>query len=184
MACSRHEQALHGQHGVMTMVTAFPFTRDWVDLERFMDRVVQDTFGQNRQLWSRNGATPQPMPVDIYATDDEAVVLAALPGVRPQDLDLSIHQNTVTISGKIMSAVDSEEAKGATWLVRELWSGEFRRSFALPFAVNPDASEATFEQGILKIRLPKAEHAKPRKISISAQPQHQSLTETSASSDR
>lgn len=164
------------------MVTAFPFTRDWVDLERFMDRVVQDTFGPTRQVWSRNGTTPQPIPVDIYATDDQAVVLAALPGVRPEDLDLSIHQNTVTISGKIMSAVDSEDAQGATWLARELWSGEFRRSFTLPFAVNPDATDATFEQGILKITLPKAEHAKPRKISISApQPEHQSITESSSS---
>ena len=160
------------------MVTAFPFTRDFVELERFMDRVVQDTLGPTRQLWSRAGATPQPMPVDIYATDDAAVVLAALPGVRPDDLDLSIHQNTVTISGKIMSAVDSEEAKGATWLNRELWSGEFRRSFSLPFAVNPDQVEATFEQGILKVTLPKAEHAKPRRISI-GQPQHQSIAETS-----
>ncbi len=162
------------------MVTAFPFTRDFVDLERFMDRVVQDTLSPTRQLWSRNGSTPQLMPVDIYATDEAAVVLAALPGVRPEDLDLSIHQNTVTISGKIMSAVDSEEAQGATWLNRDLWSGEFRRSFTLPFAVNPDRVEATFDQGILKVTLPKAEHAKPRRIAI-GQPQHQSITEASES---
>jgi HSP20 family protein len=162
------------------MVTAFPFTRDWVDLDRFMDRVVQDTLGPTRQVWSRSNTTPQPMPVDIYATDDAAVVLAALPGVRPDDLDLSIHQNTVTISGKIMSAVDSEEARGATWLNREFWSGEFRRSFTLPFAVNPDRVDATFDQGILKITLPKAEHAKPQKISIgTGQPQPQSIAESS-----
>ena len=148
------------------MVTAFPFTRDWVDLDRFMDRVVQDTLGPSQQLWSRTGSTPQLMPVDIYATDDAAVVLAALPGVRPEDLELSIHQNTVTISGAIRSAADSEEAKGATWLNRELWSGEFRRSFTLPFAVNADRVDAMFDQGILKISLPKAAHAKPRKISI------------------
>jgi HSP20 family protein len=160
------------------MVTAFPFTRDFVDLDRFMDRVVQDALGPSRQLWSRTGTSPQPMPVDIYATEDAAVVLAALPGVRQEDLDLSVHQNTITISGKLMSVADSKEAAGATWLNRELWSGEFRRSFTLPFAINPDKVDATFEQGILKVILPKAEHAKPRRISI-GQPQHQSIAETS-----
>jgi HSP20 family protein len=164
------------------MVTAFPFTRDVVDLERFMDRVVQDTLGPTRQLWSRGGGNPQPMPVDIYATEDAAVVLAALPGVRPEDLDLSVHQNTVTISGTIMSVADSAEAKGATWLNRELWSGEFRRSFTLPFAINPELVDASFDQGILKVTLPKAEHAKPRRISI-GQPQHQSIAESSGNAE-
>ena len=61
-----------------------------------------------------------------------------------------------------------EEAKGATWYLRELWHGRFRRAVSLPFEVDPGKAEASFEHGILRIQLPKAEHAKPQRIPIQA----------------
>ena len=72
-------------------------------------------------------------------------------------------QNTVTLSGTVGNVADSEEAKGATWYVHELGNGTYRRSITLPFAVDADATQATFEHGILRIVLPKAASAKPRK---------------------
>jgi HSP20 family protein len=116
--------------------------------------------GENGASWA------YPMPIDVYATNDQVRILAAVPGMTPDDLDLTIHQNTVTLSGTVHSVADSEDAKEATWYVSELGSGSYRRSVTLPFPVDPEHATATFEHGIVRIVLPKAESAKPRKIAI------------------
>jgi HSP20 family protein len=104
------------------------------------------------------------MPLDAYGTEDEVVVLAALPGLKPDDLDVTVHQNTITLSATIGDYAQGVE--GATWYVRELPYGQFRRSLTLPFEVDADKAEASFAHGIAKIVLPKAEYAKPKKIAI------------------
>jgi HSP20 family protein len=86
----------------------------------------------------------------------------------PEDLDLTIHENTVTLSGTVKSVADAEDAKHATWYVSELGSGTYRRSVTLPFPVNAEQANATFEHGILRVVLPKADSAKPRKIAITS----------------
>jgi HSP20 family protein len=108
------------------------------------------------------------MPLDVYATADQAVITAAAPGMRPENLEVTVHQNTVAISGAIGSVSETEEAKGATWYVHELSSGRFQRSVTLPFPIDADHVEATVEHGIVRIVAPKAEHAKPRKIAVTA----------------
>lgn len=146
--------------------TLFPITRGWTDIDRAFNRVVRDAFAPARANWAQTATVSQPIPVDIYANDNQAVIIAALPGVQPSDLDLKVHQNQVTITGKVANTGASEDAKGATWLAKELWSGEFRRSVTLPFAVDTDAAAASFENGVLRVTLPKAESAKPRTIAI------------------
>jgi HSP20 family protein len=150
-----------------------------VGLNQVMDRLFNDSLIGTpfRTLWSQSGSgsdnrVAQPLPLDVYATENEAVIVAAVPGMSPEDLDLTIHQDTVTLSGTIRNVAESEETKNATWYIHELWSGQFRRSFTLPFPVDADGAQASFEQGILRVTLPKAENAKPRKIAIGgAQPQ-------------
>jgi len=147
-----------------------PFT-DPFGLSQTVDRLVNETLGtdQLQTLWSRdNGAKPvaQVMPVDVFDTGEQVVIVAAVPGMQPDQLDLTVHQNTITLSGTIQNVANAEEAKGATWYLNELWSGEVRRSVTLPFPVDADAAQATFEHGILRIVLPKAESAKSRKIRI------------------
>ena len=161
-----------------------PLLNDFVALRDRVDRLVGETLNDDpfRTVWSRasnGGVIAQPMAIDVYTTDDQVVILAAVPGMRPEDLDLSVHENTVTISGKIADASDSAETKGATWYVHELWSGEVRRSVTMPFAVDAERAEAKFEDGILRITLPKAESAKPRKISIGGGQTKTALTEGS-----
>ena len=162
-------------------MTRSPFFNDFVALRDTVDRLVSDSFGADpfRTLWSRSGngqGVAQPMPLDVYATENEAVVVAAVPGMRPEDLELTVHQNTVTLSGSIGNVADSEDAKGATWYVHELPHGAYRRSITLPFAVDADNTDATFAHGILRVVLPKAESAKPRKIAIGgAQPQTEAI---------
>jgi|SRR5215211_7324470 len=150
-----------------------PLFNDFVALRDTVDQLVNDSFGTApfRNLWTRGGNgqnIAQPMPLDVYATEDRVVILAAVPGMDPNELELTVHQNTVSLSGKIGNVSETEEAKGATWYVHELASGAFRRSITLPFPVDSEQTEASFENGILRVVLPKAESAKPRKIAINA----------------
>lgn len=148
-----------------------PFFSDSPTFSDTFDRLVNETLGGSlfKPLWSRNGAgstIAQAMPLDVYATDNEAVVIAAVPGMRPDDLDVSVHQDTVTISGKIGSLTESEETQGATWYLHELPSGDYHRSVTLPFPIDADAVDASFANGIVRVVLPKMEQAKPRKIAL------------------
>jgi HSP20 family protein len=133
-----------------------------------LEQLLEDPFGQ-RSAWRRGGMTGrsvQPMPLDVYATPDQVVVLAAVPGLRPEDLEVTVHQNTVTLSGTVPDVAQSDEAKQATWHLHELWSGQYQRSLTLPFELDAERAEASVVDGIARIVLPKAERAKPRKIAI------------------
>ena len=156
------------------MVSQFPLGSDFVHLREAMHQLLQDSFVPSGG--SRYGTRPGPgtramrwpVPLDVYATPEEAVVIAAVPGMTPQDLDITYSQNTLTLSGSVPSAADSEQGKNATWYLRELWYGQFQRTVTLPFEVDAGQAEATFEHGLVRIRLPKAERAKPQKIAIKA----------------
>jgi HSP20 family protein len=157
-----------------------PLFNDTLSLTANVDRLAEQMLGGDpfRMLWSRsaNGATvPQPMPLDIYATDDHAVIIAAVPGMRPEDLELTAQQNTVTLGGTIRNVADTQDAKGATWYLHELVSGTFQRSVTLPFPVDADKAEATFEHGVLRVTLPKAEAARPKKIAVSSGGERQAI---------
>jgi HSP20 family protein len=158
-----------------------PLFNDTLDISSNADRVAEHVFGNDpfRSLWARTmngGATvPQPMPLDIYATDDHAVIFAAVPGMQPDDLQLSVQQNTVTLSGRVRDVTKSDDAKGATWYLHEIVSGTFQRSVTLPFPLDPDGAEATFEHGVLRVTLPRAEAAKPKKIAINTSDERQAI---------
>jgi len=103
--------------------------------------------------------------LDVYENDDALVVKAALPGVRPDEVDISVTDDILTIKGETKS---EEETKDGSYHRRELRYGAFARSIALPTLVNHDKAEATFENGILTVTLPKAEEVKPKSIKIAA----------------
>jgi len=153
---------------------------DLVTLSNTVDQLLGDTsLGEPLgRSWSRanasGGIVAQPMPLDVYATEDNAVILAAVPGMDPNDLDLTVQENTVTLSGSVRSTSESQEAQNATWYIRELPTGTYRRSISLPFAVEADRAEATFDHGILRVVLPKAEALKPKRIAINTT-QHQAI---------
>lgn len=154
------------------MIGSTPYSQDVVGLRQAMDQLLEESFvaGPFRTLWARtaNGAQTAPLPLDVYATPEEAVIVAAAPAMRPEDLEVTVHQSTVTLSGTVPNAADSEQGKSATWYLHELWHGPFRRSVTLPFEVDATKAEASFEHGIVRIALPKAEQAKPRTIPIKA----------------
>jgi HSP20 family protein len=112
-------------------------------------------------------ATVARLPLDVFATNDEAIVIAAVPGLQPEDLDVTINQNTLSLSGRVPSAAESEQGKGATWYLQELGQGLFQRTVTLPFEVDATQAQAVFDNGLVRITLPKAARAKPQKIAIS-----------------
>ena len=148
--------------------TLLPYTDEFPTLRQAMDHLLDDAVvgSPHRTLSSRTSGPVQPMPVDVYATEREVVLLAAVPGIRPEDLEITAHQNTITLSGQVADVAEGEAAKGATWYARELWGGQIRRSVTLPFAVDAGKADASFEHGLVRIALPKAERAKPTKIPI------------------
>lgn len=149
------------------MVSSFPFGSDYVVLRDAMNQLLEESFVPSRGSRSGgNGQLVRSLPLDVFATQDAAVVIAAVPGITAEDLDITINQNVVTLSGNLPTAAESEQGKGSTWYLHELWHGPFRRSVTLPFEVDATKAEATFDNGIVRITLPKAERAKPYKIAI------------------
>ena len=154
------------------MIGIPPLPQEFVGLRQAMDRLLDDSFvgGPFRTLWSQgrggNGGSYAPLPLDAYATEDAFVVTAAVPGMRPEDLEVTYNNGAVVLSGTIGDVAETEEAKGATWYLRELWHGRFQRAVTPPFEVDPGQAEAAFEHGVLRIALPKAAHAKPRRIAV------------------
>lgn len=108
---------------------------------------------------------PAQLPVDVFTTADEAVIRAALPGVDPEQIEISVHQNTVTISSQLPT-LKSSEADRVTWLVSELGGGSLQRTIQLPFQIEEQEVEAQFANGMLQIVLPKHEAEKPHRISV------------------
>lgn len=155
------------------MVTRFPISSvasDVINLRQAMDRLVNESFapGRTRTVWSavRPNRGQAAVALDVYATDDEAVVLAAVPGVDPEQIEISIEKNTVTLKGEIVNSAASEQAKDATWYLHELPFGSFQRSLTLPWDIDLEAADATFQHGLLRLTLPKAQSAKPKQIRV------------------
>lgn len=103
------------------------------------------------------------LAVDVFQTEDDIVLKAPLAGVKPEDLELSITDEVVTIKGERKEA---EEIQRENYLAQECYWGAFARSYVLPVAVTSEKAQATLKNGILTIRIPKQEKTKAKKIEI------------------
>lgn len=150
------------------MVSRYPVAGELVSLRDAMDKLMTDAFGGSfRSVFpAPNGQTRMPLPLDIYSTPEEVVIVAAIPGIDPATVDITVDKETVTLTGSTPDVAQSAEAAEATWLLHELPRGTFSRSITLPVEIDANAADANFEHGVLRLRLPKAEAAKPRKIEI------------------
>lgn len=145
----------------MSNITRFEPIRDLVSVRRDMDRLFDQFFaspGTTRSDWS------VPM-VDMYQTENEIVVKATLPGLEPDDLDIQITGDLLTIRGEIKHEIDEE---GAKYHLREHRYQTFSRSLTLPVPIVTDKANAEMKNGILHLTLPKAEEAKPKVINVKA----------------
>lgn len=145
----------------MPLTTFEPFGRvfdPWQELRR-MEREMN-------RLLSRAPAAVEFPAVNIWTEEERAIVTTEVPGVSPQDMDISVVGSTLTIRG---SREPEALKEGESYHRRERWYGQFSRSVDLPFAVEAGAVEARFDKGVLYITLPRAEAEKPRKISVKAE---------------
>lgn len=124
-----------------------------------MNRLFEESFWFPHQL--TNGRASQ-VPMDVYTEGDDYFIEVSLPGVKPDDVNIEMMGNTVTISGE--AHVDATE--GRNYLARQRRSGKFEASLTLPVAADASKAEARFEHGVLRLRVPKSEAAKPKRISL------------------
>lgn len=133
-----------------------------ISLRQAMDRLFEESFVRPSHVWGLFGGGAQP-PIDMYQTPHEAVVKASLPGVKPEDVEVTITDGTLTIKGE---TTVTEEVKREDYLYQEHRYGGFARSIALPRTLQSEKAEATFENGVLTLTIPKAEEAKPKTIEV------------------
>ncbi len=140
-----------------------PFS-EFTPLRQMMDRLLEDAWVRP-SFWSEGGQEGfGHFAFDMYETGDDYVITAALPGLKPEDLDLSVQGNVLTISGEVKPV---EHEGQHTYHVRERRYGRFSRQVVLPAGIQGDRIQATLENGILTLHVPKAEEMKPRRIQIS-----------------
>jgi len=145
-----------------------------MDMRRTVDRLLQSGYleadGFDQPLW---------MPMNVTETPDAFEIEASLPGVKPDDIEITQNQNTLTIRGEIR---DDEDKGDKTYHVRERRVGSFVRSITLPSMIKSDAIEAHCDDGVLRLRLPKADEAKPRRIRVQGGGKQSQMIEGNAKS--
>ena len=145
----------------MSIVRWEPFS-DLMSLREAMDRLFEESFVRpgNRML-AADGSYE--LALDMFETDNEVIITASLPGVKPEDVDISITGDTLTIKGETKFETKIEKAN---YLRQERRYGAFTRTIALPMPVQADKAEAKFKDGVLTLSIPKAEEAKPKTIKV------------------
>lgn len=140
--------------------------REMATMQSALDRIFDDTFRSMRGEFDVNGA----LALDVTEDNGAYTVTTALPGVDPDNIQVNLHDNTLTIQAEISE--EKRETEGSRVLLQERTYGKFSRSVRLPLPVNADNIQADYENGVLKLTLPKAENAKPRQIQVRAAQAH------------
>lgn len=136
--------------------------RPWRDLEE-VEWELDDLF--RHRFWKPNGERAWMPAVDVFERDDKFVVKAELPGMKEEDVDVSVIGDTLTIKGEKKTET---EVKEEDYYRSERSYGSFYRSIPLPSTVDANKIEASFEDGVLEVTLPKSAEVKPKKIAVSA----------------
>ena len=137
-------------------------------LRRQMDRLFDESFPL--RFWGGNGGDSGGttyFPIDVMESGDNVVVEASLPGVKPEDIDISVTGQTLTLRGE---SKQEHEHKAENFYRHERTHGQFIRQIALPTEVDANKAEAQYENGLLCLTLPKAESMKPKTIKVQAKP--------------
>jgi HSP20 family protein len=136
--------------------TATPFDALW-DIRRDMDRIF-DTLAVPSDAVST-------LPAEVLETDSDVRFMIEIPGMKTEDIELTVENNVLTVSGEKRWQKEEGRSEGDYHLLERRY-GKFSRSFTLPQRVDASAIDAMYEQGVLTVSLPKAEEAKPRRIEV------------------
>ncbi|HSL76353.1 MAG TPA: Hsp20/alpha crystallin family protein [Candidatus Limnocylindrales bacterium] len=145
----------------MTLTRRPSHLADVVTVRDALDRLFDER--AFRPLWPWNGDREVVPPLDLYTTPEAVIAKVAVPGLRPEDIDISISGELVTVRG---SYKEEKESTETGYLVKELERGSLTRSFKLPTAVHAEGATATYADGLLTVTMPKTEEVKPRHVKV------------------
>ena len=145
----------------MPAVIRWSPTRDMMRLGDVMDRLFEDSW--LRPNYATRGERELRLPLDVYTTPSEIVVIANVPGLKPEDVNITLENDTLSVSGEIKAPVENVD-----YVFQERPYGKFSRVLTINVPVDNDKVEATFDSGVLTITLPKAEAARPKVIKVEA----------------
>lgn len=148
----------------MTMMRWEPLS-DMMSLRNAMDRLFEDSYIRPSRLWPELGRGELSLDLDVYQTDNDVVVKATIPGIKPDEVDISLTGDVLTIKGEHK---EEKEVKEEDYFRKERRYGSFSRSIQIPVSVKSDKAEAMFDNGVLTLTLPKAEEVKPKQIKVKA----------------
>ena len=131
-----------------------------VTMQETMDRFFDEPWTPRRTGWRERMA---PLPLDVYSTDNELVIKASVSGVDPEDVEITIEGDRLTIKGEICAPLENVE-----YHIQERRYGRFGRTLTLNMPVETEHAEATFQNGELTLIIPKAEEVRPKVIKVKA----------------
>ena len=140
--------------------------RDLVTLREAMNNLFEESFVRppsTRWLRARAQEGRCELPIDAYVTSDDLVIVSQVPGLSPEDVEITIEDDTLSIKGEF-KASDAD----IDYMIQERPYGTFCRTLRLNIPVQPDKAEAVFDKGVLVLTLPKAEEVKPKIIKVKA----------------
>jgi HSP20 family protein len=136
-----------------------PFA-DVVTLREAMDRLMDDGYSNRQQ--SREGNNRRfRLPIDAYVTSEDIVVLANMPGIKPEDVEIMLEGDTLTIRAERPAPLEN-----VNYAIQERTYGAFQRTLNINVPVDAEKAEAKFENGLLTLTIPKAEAARPKQIHV------------------
>ncbi|MDY7077906.1 MAG: Hsp20/alpha crystallin family protein [Chloroflexota bacterium] len=146
----------------MTVIRRHPL-REMMTLREAMDQLFEESMVRPQARGWREGSQEGQLglPLDVYTTPEEIVMIASLPGLTPDEVDIVIEGDTLTIRGELRPPLEN-----VGYLFQERAYGKFSRTLTLNVPVEAEKTEATFENGVLTLTLPKAEETKPRVIKV------------------
>ena len=138
--------------------------RDAVSLREAMNRLFEESF-LRPDLFGVGETAASALPLDMYETENDVVVKASVPGVKPEDIEVTVTGDLLTIKGEFKS---EERTEKQNFIRQERRYGSFCRQLGLPASVDSGKAEASFENGILTLNLPKVEAVKPKTVKVVA----------------
>ncbi len=145
----------------MTLIRRRTPFRELMGLPQVMDRLMEETF--NRPFHWMPFSEPLVPALDVRSAADEVIVEAALPGVKPENVEITLDGDLLTIKGSFKEEIEKGD-EGYTY--RELNRGEFSRTITLPVTAKPEEAKAVFKHGLLTLTIPKTEATKPHHVKI------------------
>lgn len=141
------------------MITRWDPYREMISMRRAMDRLMESTLDDEGHTAAPNWG----LALDVVEDENAYIVRASVPGVKPEEIDITFNNGTLTIKGEVK--VEHEEQKGQYHL-RERRYGNFARSISLPTGIDANHIQAESNNGVLTLHLPKAEEVKPKRIAV------------------